>query len=215
MNNLIYLIQQHQNSILIAVIVFLTAITLYGHYRGFIRMAVSFGSVIISFYLVKWLLPFVTGAARESGLLQKQADKISENLFRTGEVTDYSAFYSMLGLDRLAEATGEYLAEIIINVLCFVILFIMINLLFKVGAHFLNALTGLPILHGTNQLLGAALGFAEGVFYLWIFMLVISFTPASAFSAAVMEQVLSNQFLIWIYQNNFLLHILAGILGLV
>ncbi|MDO4265284.1 MAG: CvpA family protein [Eubacteriales bacterium] len=214
MNNLTNLIQQHQNSILIAVIVFLTAITLYGHYRGFIKMAVSFGSVIISAYLVKWILPFVTEAAIKSGLLQKQADRISGNLFRSGAPSDYSVLYGVLGLDRLAEATGEYLAGIIINVICFVVLFIMINILFKVGAHFLNALMGLPILHGTNQLLGAALGFAEGVFYLWIFMLAISFTPASEFSSAVMEQIAGSPFLLWVYQNNFLLHLLAGFLGL-
>lgn len=207
-------VNQHENSVLIAAIVFLAAITLYGHYRGLIRMAVSFASAIISLMLVKWLLPYVTGAARSSAFFQKQTEKITENLFLGGETTDYSALYRALGLDRAAEATGEYLAGIILNVICFIILFVLVNLLFKVAAHFLSLVAELPLLHGANQVCGAVVGFLEGVFYLWIFMIAIAFTPTAQFSLAVTEQILNNPFLLWIYQNNFLLNILAGIFGL-
>lgn len=213
MHYLTELIQMHEYSVLIAAIVFLAAITLYGHHRGFIRMAVSFASAIVSLMIVKWLLPIVTGAARDSLFFRKQTEKLTENLFLGSETTDYSALYQALGLQRAAEATGEYLAGIILNVICFIILFVLINLLFKVGAHFLNLVAGLPILSDANQVCGAVIGFLEGVFYLWIFMIAVAFTPTSEFSLAVMERILDSSFLLWLYQNNFLLNILAGILG--
>ena len=204
----------HEHSVLIAAIVFLAAITLYGHHRGFIRMAVSFASAIVSLMIVKWLLPVVTGAVHDSWFFQKQTEKLTENLFIGSETTDYSALYQALGLQRAAEATGEYLAGIILNAICFIVLFILINLLFKVGAHFLNLVAGLPILHDANQVLGAVIGFLEGVFYLWIFMIAIAFTPTLEFSLAVMEHIINSPFLLWIYRNNFLLNVLSGILGI-
>lgn len=214
MNMITELINSHENSVLIAFGVFLLLMTLYGHYRGFIRMAVSMASAVISFLLVKWMLPAVTAAVGSTPFFREQTRKLSEGLFLSGEEADYSALYRQLGLDRVAEATGEYLAGIIINVVCFIILFVLINLLLKVAAHFLNALTALPILHGTNQILGAAIGFAEGVFYLWILMIALAFMPAAGFSEAVLSQIIANEFLLWLYQNNLLLNILAGILGI-
>lgn len=208
------LIQTNEHSVLIAAVCVLLGLTLYGHARGFVRMAVSLGAAVISLFLVRWILPYVTGAARESGFLSRQAERISAGLFAPGAETEYSAFYEILGLDRMAEATGEYLAGIILNVICFLILFILVNLLLKVASHFLNMLMKLPVLCGINQLGGAAVGFLEGVFYLWIFMIGVAFTPTAQFSAAVLLQIFSEPFLLWLYRNNLLLHVLAGIFGI-
>lgn len=213
MTELTRLIEQHQNVILIAAVLFLAAITLYGHYRGFVRMAVSFGAVIVSFVLVQWMLPFAKSFVQGTGIVERETAKLAEGIFAGGEA-DYSAFYRALGLQKAAEATGEYLAGMIVNALCFIILFILVNLLLKIAAHFLNTLMKLPILHGTNQLCGAALGFLEGVFYLWVFMIGVAFTPTAQLSQAVMHQVMQSPFLLWVYQNNFLLNIIGGILGM-
>ena len=83
----------------------------------------------------------------------------------------------------------------------------------KASKHFLNALMQLPVLHGTNQLCGAAVGFLEAVFYLWIILIAISFTLTSDFSQAVLQQINESSFLLWLYRNNFLLQLLAGVFG--
>lgn len=201
------------HAVLIVVVAFFAGMILYGHYRGFIRMAVSVGAVIISLLLVRQVLPFVTGKLRGSALFEAWSDRIAKSLLAGNADTDYSALYRILGLDDMAEATGDYLAGLLINVLCFLLLFVLVNLLLKLAAHFMERLTELPILHGTNQLLGAALGFAEAVLYLWVFLLGIALTPGAAFSQTVTAQVLASPFLTWFYHNNFLLNILAGILG--
>lgn len=206
-------ITSNENSVLIAAILFLLLLTLYGHYRGFVRMAVSLASAVVSFFLVKWILPFFTDAAEKSGFFAVQAERFSDSLFQGG-AAEYSDFYTMLGLDQAAEAAGEFLSGIFINVVCFILLFIIVNILFKIAAHFLNLLMRLPILNGINQLGGAAVGFCEGIFYLWIVMIVIAFTPAAQLSQAILPQIFANGFLTWIYQNNFLLNILAGFFGM-
>ena len=206
-------IRTNENCVLIAVVIFLITMTLYGHYRGFVRMAVSFSSAIISLFLVRWILPYFTSTARESRFFQQQTERLTEGLLQGTGAADYSALYEQLGIAQAAQATGEYLAGILLNVICFLVLFVVINLLFKVAAHFLNALMQLPVLHGTNQLCGAAVGFLEAIFYLWIILIAISFTLTSDFSQAVLQQINESSFLLWLYRNNFLLQLLAGVFG--
>ena len=54
-----------KNWLEIVVGVYLLGMILYGHYRGFIRMAVSMVALIATFAIVRIAMPYVNEAARE------------------------------------------------------------------------------------------------------------------------------------------------------
>lgn len=66
-----------ENWLSIAAAIYLLGMVLYGHRKGFIRLAVSMLAVIISMTIVRISLPVVTGYLRENTKLQQS---ISENM---------------------------------------------------------------------------------------------------------------------------------------
>lgn len=63
----------------IAVGLYLLSMVLYGHYRGFLRLAVTFSALIISLLVVQAALPRVTGYLQEHTEIYKM---VGENLLR-------------------------------------------------------------------------------------------------------------------------------------
>ena len=76
------------------------------------------------------------------------------------------------GNSNINEAIGEYIAEPCVNalssVLAFVLLFVGTLLVIFIAGIILGALVKLPILKGTNKLIGGILGLILGVFWAFI-----------------------------------------------
>lgn len=195
------------------VLLLVVGMTLYGHSRGLVRMLVSAASILISLVVVNLLLPFAETYLSGSGFLQHAIANWSADLFRENAPVDYSPIYKILGLDMLADHAGSYLAGIFIKIFCFAVLFLIINCFMKVLAHVLNLVAKIPIISGMNQLGGAFLGCAEGVFYVWLIMIVLTLMPAAWFSQAALSQIGDSSLLSFIYQNNLILQLLMGVFG--
>ena len=55
--------------VFLVVVIFLTAMTLYGHYRGLIRMLLSAASILIALALADLVLPQTRAFLIEEGIL--------------------------------------------------------------------------------------------------------------------------------------------------
>ena len=200
--------------VLLLVIVLVVGMTLYGHNRGLVRMLVSAASILISLVVVNLLLPFAEKLLQNSSGIQAYTKAWSEKLLSEQLNADSAApLYQLLGLDRVAENLGEYLAGFAIRILCFAVLFLVVNLVLKLLAHVLNVMAKIPIICGMNQLGGAFVGCAEGVFYVWLLMLLFTCTPGFAISQEAIRQIGDNTLLTLIYENNFIMRFFAGMLG--
>lgn len=195
-----------------AVVILVVGMTLYGHNRGLIRMLVSAASILVSLIVVNLLLPFAESWLSGNEFLQSAIADWSARMFASTS-SDYTPLYELLGLDRLAEHAGMYLAGIVIRVVCFAVLFFLINGFMKVLAHILNVVAKIPIICGMNQLGGAFVGCAEGVFYVWLIMIVLTLTPTASLSHAALIQIGNSPLLSFIYQNNLILQMLTGMFG--
>lgn len=199
--------------VLILVLVLVVGMTLYGHNRGLVRMLVSAASILISLFVVNLLLPFAEAQLQNSAGIQAYTKAWSEKLLSEQLSTDSaSPIYQLLGLDRVAENLGEYLAGFAIRILCFVVLFLIVSFVVKLLAHVLNVMTKIPIICGMNQLGGAFVGCAEGVFYVWLLMLIVTCMPGLAFSQEAIRQIGDNALLTLIYEHNFIIRFFAGML---
>ncbi|MDO4439287.1 MAG: CvpA family protein [Eubacteriales bacterium] len=199
---------------LIFTVIFMTALTLYGHRKGLIHMAVSIGSLIMTFILVDGILPYAEKIIMKSSFIREMMEGWNENLSsKLGEI-EYSPLYELLGLEELCERTGEVLFEALVKGISFLFLFILIFLIIRIVAAILNIFAKLPIIYGLNQLGGAAIGFIEAIFVIWIIMVFVSFFPGGELCGQIMKQIYTSDFLLYIYKNNIIMRILTGVLSL-
>ena len=204
----------HGNELTLAVVIFIIALMLYGHWRGFFRMCTSVLSIVISLAAVRLAAPQAEHYLRDSGLVQNIAGQLAEKLLDyTEESVGDSLIIRLLGLDTLAENAASQLSALIIKVICFLLIFILVKIIVRVIINVLDMFAAVPIISGLNQIAGAVVGFAEGVVYVWIFMMVMMIFSYTSFGSYVMARIHSDPLLGFIYENNLILRFLAGIVS--
>ena len=169
-----------ENWLSIAAGVYLLSMVLYGHYRGFIRLAVSMVALVAALAIVHVSMPKVTEYLKENTSIQqtlsdsmKQAAGIGlpdetgdgeekdvpsvqrtiiENLNLPQNVkaalieNNNHEVYELLGVNAFADYIGNYLADMILNSVGFVLLFAIVYLLIRLVVRWLDLIARLPIL---------------------------------------------------------------------
>ncbi len=230
--------QEHWLPVLVAI--YLLGMVLYGHYRGFLRLVVSCTAMIITLAVVRMALPYVTDYAmnhtsiRENignSIMQtigadleeshplpdkqrtiieelKLPDSIKEALIENNN----SEIYQILGVEAFADYLSSYLSEAIIRGLSFILLFALVSAFLRIMVRWMNLFTRLPIIHGMNQLAGAALGGIQGLLYIWIVCMLLPAFAGTMPGMMVMEQIESSNWLYALYQNNLISMLMVGVL---
>lgn len=237
-----------ENWLPVLVAAYLLGMVLHGHYRGFIRLAVSFTALVITLIIVCMILPHVTTYVTENTTFH---EKIGNNILQTIDVEpteksredffqksrsimpDEQQFiieglnlpdsvkealiannnhevYQTLGVDAFADYLGAYLSHIVIQSICFILLFIIVFVSIQILVRWLDLVAKLPIINGINQLAGAVLGGIQGLLYLWIGCIVLSAFTSTVFGMTIMEQVEKSTWLYALYHNNFLSALMVG-----
>ena len=203
--------------VFLVVVIFMTAMTLYGHYRGLIRMLLSAASILIALALADLVLPHIRAFLIEEGILSGLTESLgkglSDSLMEGSQLMEPGGIYELIGVDRLMENAAQALGEVVLNIICFLVLFILIRLILRLLVKVFDLITALPVVSGLNQLGGAAIGLAEGVIYVWMAMAIAALTPTWSLSAAILSQMEASEFLSFIYQNNLIIQFILGIFG--
>lgn len=224
----------------ILVIAYLIGMMLYGHYRGFIKIAVSMLTVVIALFLVSAMLPHVSDFLRnntsiESSIKNKilydtgldtvgkdslqsvneqqkviEALPLPNNIKKALSKNNNMSAWQDLGANYFADYLGSYLSNIVFNVLGFVILFVIMWLLLHIVLQLADVFTKLPVIHGINQIIGAVLGLSEGLICIWVVCLLISGLAFTPVGAKAME-VVSNSLVLSFFFNHNLLSIFLKI----
>lgn len=235
-----------ENWLSIAAGVYLLAMVLYGHYRGFIRLAVSMVALVAALAIVHVSMPKVTEYLKENTSIQQtlsdsmkeaagigktqepyeeeQGDlpsvqrMIIENLNLPENVksalieNNNHEVYELLGVNAFADYVGNYLADMILNSVGFVLLFAAVYILIKLVVRWLDLIARLPILSGMNKIAGALLGGIQGLVFLWILCLVLTACSGTAWGMSLIHQVEASKWLSFLYRNNFLNALVIGVI---
>ena len=221
--------------------VFLIGMVLYGHYRGFLKQCVSLGALVLTIVIVKIATPYMTGFIKDNpSIRQGAADAILsiagweepsmedtglpsaqrmsiERLNLPQSVKDVllennnSEIYKILGVDQFAEYVSMYLADMLINAIASILLFIAVFVLIHMVVRWLDLIARLPILYGLNHIAGALLGFAQGLVLLWVAGFVLSLFSATPVGKMLEEQVYASTWLTFLYRYTLINLILGGI----
>lgn len=223
--------------------VFLLAMVLYGHYRGFLRIAVSMVALVLTLVVVRMGTPYVTSfllentgihAAVERGLLgiagagdvpeeevQLPAGQrlliehlnLPEQMKEALIENNNNEVYRLLGVDAFMDYIGAYLTNMVLNVVCSILLFIVVYVGIRLIMSWLDLLARLPILSGMNQIAGAVLGGVQGLLVVWLLCLVVTACSGTGWGKAVLAQIEASPWLLFLYRNNIFNWLVTGILN--
>lgn len=220
---------------------FLLAMILYGHYRGFLRIAVTVASLVLSIVIVRMATPYVTGFIRENTEIRKMADGILADVAGAfGNAEDIrspaqqrmmieqmelpqpmkdallennnSEIYHLLGVDTFLEYVGNYLTSMMLNLIGSVVLLALVNISLRMLIRWLDLIARLPVVSGINQIAGALLGGIQGLLCLWTGCVVVDLCARTQWAQAVLEQIRISAWLTFLYQNNLINWIFVNIL---
>ncbi len=230
-----------ENWLSIVVGIYLAGMVIYGHYRGFIRLAVSASALIITLVLVQIASPYVTNILKdntkiyesfENGMLEAMGlDAVLDSQEPSGQraaiesldlpeqfksallENNNSEVYEMLGVETFTRYVGRYLADRIINIISFLILFVVIFAVLRIITIWLDLVARLPILSGMNKIAGAVLGGIEGLLFVWIAALFVTVFAATSGGRELLHQIESSVWLSFLYDHNLLNGIVIAFLG--
>lgn len=115
-----------------------------------------------------------------------------------------SEVYSVLGVEQFTDYVSGYLANNLINILGFLVLFVVIFAAIHILTLWLDLVARLPILSGINKLAGAALGGVEGLIFLWVLCLFVTALAGTEGGRELLVQIERSPFLSFIYNHNLL-----------
>lgn len=221
-----------ENWLSIAVGIFLIIMILHGHYKGFIRLAVSAAALIVTLVIVHAAMPQITSylknntqiynsienSMRKAAGLDAEADeqppaeqrdaieglKIPAQLKDALLENNNNEVYRVLGVETFTEYVAGYLTNSIINIAGFLILFALVFAVLQIVMSWLDLVAKLPILSGINKLAGAALGAVEGLIILWLLCLLVTVFSGTHIGQEIIGQIESSQWLSYIYDHNLL-----------
>jgi len=225
------------------VIIYIVGMMLYGHDRGFLKLAVSMFALVLTIFLVRLALPHVTGylhthtgienGIKESLLKQTGLNNVTdsqvestegqqqaiaglnlpENLKTLLSKNNTAEFWNKLGVSKFREYVAGYLSGLFVNYIGFALLFIIIWILLHLLIRFADIFTKLPVLHGLNQIAGAVLGLVEALCFVWIGFIILNAFSGTFVGSKLLNEISQSRWLSYLYANNFIGFLLKDILS--
>ena len=218
----------------VAVAAYLIGMMLYGHYRGFIRIAVSVMSLFITLFAVRVAIPQTAAwlehntalgldekmdeMAQTAGLAGKAGERaVIESLEIPDQVkkllieNNNGEVYQEMGVQIFEDYVGKYLADRVIRVIIFTVLFTVFYASLHIVIVWLNLLSRLPIIYGLNKIAGSVLGLTEALIFVWIGCLVLTLFSGSPIGKSMIDQINGSIWLTWLYDHNMLSYLVVGL----
>ena len=118
-----------------------------------------------------------------------------------------SEMYSQLGAETFAEYVGDFLAELILNILAFLCTFIFVTIVIRAVLFALDIVSNLPVLGILNRIAGGIIGLSGALIIVWTAFIVITLLYVTSFGKEMYEMIETDVFLNTLYQHNPLMGI--------
>ncbi|MDO5345844.1 MAG: CvpA family protein [Lachnospiraceae bacterium] len=168
-------------------------------------------------YLDQYLVQDTEGESGPSlfSMTKIEQTKLIQNLpvpkFLRDLMLEYnnSEGYRKLEAQNFAEYLTHFFADIILNIVAFIVTLIVVQMILWSVMTALNLFTRLPVLHLLNKVGGLAIGIFQGFLAVWVIFLVISALSATEAGMALMEMINDSSILRAIYDSNLFLKLIT------
>ncbi|MCD7835801.1 MAG: CvpA family protein [Lachnospiraceae bacterium] len=141
--------------------------------------------------------------------------------YKKGMVRQLISFVSMIILCVIAALAADgmksYVSGEILNVFVIALLLCALGIVrHLLGVVFFSArmVSGLPIIHGLDKIMGIAFGILETVLILWTIYIFTMIMDLGAMDSMFKASVSGNQVLEWLYRHNYLAYLIENIISI-
>ena len=207
--------------------------------RGLVKSLYKLFAFVFSIFLANLLYPHASRLLRDSGGFYERlknffmntswipdssgfTTKAAQNLFISGlDLPDFMKFtlmehnnpdaYAALNADGLTEYIGGFLANLSLNIISMLLLFIVIYIVMRLLGKLLDAVTKLPVISALNRLGGLVIGFFQGVIVILLIFTGVSLFLSQPNFSVFMDLLERSELSKMFYDNNFILHMVTRI----
>ena len=124
--------------------------------------------------------------------------------------------YARLQVDNFGSYVVHFFANIVLNILAFVVTLLVVQLVLWTGLTALDLFSRLPLLNLLNRIGGLAIGAVQGLLVVWVIFLIITALSATDTGMMLMEMIDQSTILRPMYDGNLFMKIavqaLSGIM---
>ena len=113
--------------------------------------------------------------------------------------------YENLAVKTFSEYLSRYLTDLFLNMIIYMIVFSVTNILLRVVAGALNRIARLPVLSTANRTAGLFLGLAKGIGIVWIFFVAVTVFMNTEFGGQLLGMIKESPVLSALYDADFFL----------
>lgn len=224
------------NWLLIVVVLILAGNLVWGFYKGFFRVIYSMAAWILILFFITWVTPYVSGLLIEHITIDDRIQeacvkKLHEFVLHPDEQGDKSAakdgedggiplpkvILDQLvdtdeALDKFLENTGAYdlVAErataLAMKAITYAVSFLLAVIIFHLLAVALDLFSKLPLIGEVNHSLGLLAGAIRGLLLVWLIFAVVAMASPTSWGMVLNALIYESAPLVWLYENNFILH---------
>lgn len=187
------------NGFVLGVMGLLLLLTWDGYRKGLLRKLVGLAAWALTLGLVSATVPYIAEALKsDTALYALMQSSIAESDMAVMELL------RAIGLEDMA---AGFVADKLLQLAAFAVTFLLVSVVVHGAAWALHIAASLPLLHGVNQMLGAAAGLLEGLFLVWVLLLAAGAFAASPLGGSALYKIAESDFLTWLFVHNPLLKI--------
>ena len=115
--------------------------------------------------------------------------------------------YASLQVSTFQDYVIHFISVLILNLVSFIVAVILVRLLLRIAIAALDIISHIPVFNTVNRLAGLLLGLVQGLFWLWVFFLLLSMFSATEAGLQLMSMVQESQLLSYLYEKNLFMQI--------
>lgn len=225
------------NIVLIATLLIVAVCAVIGLARGLIKSVFATFSLIVAVVLAIQIMPYGTKLLKATPVYVSINESISQSLndkiqvsmdgvsgqmaaIEAMDAPDFikdllktnnnASMYEALGVSEFTEYISNYITCLILNGISLIASFLVIYIVLRIIGCFLDMMSRVPVVNGLNRIGGLCFGLLNGMAFLWLACIVVTICSTTVWGKAVFEQINDSIILSFIYNNNYLLALLAN-----
>lgn len=213
--------------------------SIVGYKRGLIKTVLSFGGIILALLLSNLVYGRVSSFLQNDGntaetLRQKITASVEEKLdshvnSKAEQVlaieklplpeeiqkilidNNNQEAYAQMQVSKFSDYISGMLTCVVLSGIAYLITFIILWIFFTVLMAMANILTDFPIVGWIDSLGGLALGFAKGLFMVWVMYIFITACSTTQWGLTAYRNIQNSTWMKIIYDNNLLSNVLYNL----
>ncbi len=222
--------------ILALVLVVGTAVQAYR--KGFVRAALNFLPMVAALAATRFLTPTVSELLRKTPFFDALTNTVGNGLHLENAIGDAAmqtqtdiiqsmhlpdflkeslvennnpVIYHLLDVESLQSYIAGFLANICINIISVLLVFVVVWLAVKFVLKALNLISKLPVLNFFNRACGFLVGLLKGLCVVWLICFVLTFFQCNSAFDFFFDALNLTHVALPLYENNILMYFILTI----